>query len=431
MEAESTLTLITICGVTASFVGTAVSHVWKSSVDIDGRIAKRLTPFGWLSLGVALIGLSSSVASELIRVNIRTTTEAQQKAEAAQKKLSEEQEAQWRAVTAELLTNANKEIEANLGKTISGFQAEQETSLRNMHEIILAGQPLLSLSFNLSFSSEDAALWKAMRQGQDDVRKNAEDEQGGVPEVPYEAEDYGAMLLPMLSFIAHVGSESAAAKQYETNKSLATSSNSTPVNWLESSKNSIVVLMPLDDSDNTVLSFGQIGPNSVWWDKEGDDALSSGFLTGRGFKTGNSWPTVGLAPAGKSPGGVSRYSVGWTLDPVTLSTAIQKTNKAITPTARLPRVLKLVILYDVVDLPFRKNDFGTTYAVNLWSDNAYARTAVPHGSEFENAKLTVEVNGFLEKKYDYVLKDLYRLSLSQEDDDPFDTGCTVLEFESA
>lgn len=98
MEAESTLTLITICGVAASFVGTAASQFWKSSVDVDGHTAKRLTPVGWLSLGVALIGLCGSVASELIRVNIRTTTDAPQKAEAAQKKLSEEQEAKWRSV---------------------------------------------------------------------------------------------------------------------------------------------------------------------------------------------------------------------------------------------------------------------------------------------------------------------------------------------
>jgi hypothetical protein len=57
----------------------------ESSVEVQGQIAKKLTPAGWLLFAIALISLCTSIASELIRVNMRSGEQLQSKAEEAQK----------------------------------------------------------------------------------------------------------------------------------------------------------------------------------------------------------------------------------------------------------------------------------------------------------------------------------------------------------
>ncbi len=101
MDLNSPLTKVTIGGIVLTFIGSICSQVWKDSVEVKGRITKRLTPAGWLSLGLALVGLSGSVASELMRVNIQHAQEAQAQTEAAHKRDLENQESRFRADTAE------------------------------------------------------------------------------------------------------------------------------------------------------------------------------------------------------------------------------------------------------------------------------------------------------------------------------------------
>jgi hypothetical protein len=428
MDLNHVLTGFTIAGLATSFAGGIASQIWKSSQEIEGRITKRLTPAGWLSLGVALVGLSGSIASELIRVNMQNAQQIQDRADAAQKRALQEQEAQWRSDTSALLTTAKQDIESNLGHTITGFQTEQQTSLQNMHQIILSGQPLTSLSLRLSFTSTDRLIWKTMARGQADIKKNAESEQGGVPLVPLDLEEDQSSVFPLLSFVATVDSGSKEGKSYERNREYLKRSPKSGEKG--DSRDSLLVLMPLDESQNTILSFGKIDGGSNWWDAEPTAKTSSEILGLGDTRRFNSSPEVTLNLTKDSGLNPSKYTMSWQLDPVTLANAIDRTNKAITPTAKLPSTLKIAILYDIGDIPFRQNSFAESFAANLWGDNEQNRTYITLGSEFRNVGLSIEVNGFQEKKYRYLLKRLYRLDLLQDDDDGIDTGCTVLEFET-
>jgi len=85
-------------------------------------------------------------------------------------------------------------------------QAAQVTAeAQRTNEIILAGQPLTSLSLHLQFASASPALWEAMTKGKDDMRKNADTSQGGTPEVPFDVEEYRAALMPLFSYVARIG----------------------------------------------------------------------------------------------------------------------------------------------------------------------------------------------------------------------------------
>lgn len=234
MDPHDTLTTITIAGLATSFIAGVTSKIWKDAVEIQGQLTKRLTPAGWLSFGIALIGLSGSVASELIRVSIRSGEQLQTKAEAAQKQALQDQEMRWRKDTSAMLAATKQGIETNLGGTINGFQATQASSLQHMHEIIVAGQPLTSLSLHWRLASENPSLWQTMKKGQDEIQENSESSQGGVPEVPFDTMEYGAALLPLFSYIARIGDTPKADRSSQQEKSVAHSS--------------IVVLVTLDES---------------------------------------------------------------------------------------------------------------------------------------------------------------------------------------
>jgi hypothetical protein len=438
MDLQNTLTTITIAGLAISFIAGITSQIWKSSVEIEGQLTKRLTPAGWLSLGISLIALSGSVASELIRVSISNNERLQAKTEAAQKQALQDQETRWRNDMSVMLAATKSDIEKNLDDTIRGFHESQtrfnqtqaeilaskqsllESSLRHTNEIIVASQPLTSLSLHWQFGSASAALWQAMTKSQDEIKQNGESSQGGVPAVPFEVMEYNAALLPLVSYVAQIVGGREAGEASNAGQAGDGVNDS-----------SIVVLIPLDESQNAILSFGEIGTGASWYESGDGASISAGFATSshRGARTGNSTPkvTAGLAPSRDF--GMSNYAIDWDLDPATLANAIDRKNMAILPTAKLPGILKVAIFYDVRVLPFQQNNFSLPYA-NLWNHNDWARKYITLGQDLENMMFTIEVNGFPEKKYSYTLKRMYKLSLTDNADDEVDTGCTILEFEA-
>jgi hypothetical protein len=192
------------------------------------------------------------------------------------------------------------------------------------------------------------------------------------------------------------------------------------------------VLIPLDDSQNAILSFGQIDTDTSWYEDRGMSSISAGFVKSldRRTQVGNSTPMVTTRLATNPNRGISNYAIDWDLDPATLSNVIDRKNTAIQPTAKLPRILKVAILYDVRVLPFQRNNFALPYA-NLWNHEKGTYKYVATGEALRNAMLTIEVNGFRETKYRYVLKRVYELTLIDDSDDDIDAGCTLLEFEAA
>jgi hypothetical protein len=429
---HTTLTTITILGLALSFIAGITSQLWKYSVETEGEVTKQLTPAGWLSLGLSLVGLMGSVASELIRVSISNNEQLQAKTEAAQRLVLQEQETRWRNDMTAMLSVAKSEIEKNLEDTIRGFEESQkqigqtqadiitskqaliENSLQHTNEIIVAGQPLTSLSLHWEFSSANVMLRREMTKGQDQINKNAEDEQGGVPEIPYDVMEYQAALLPLISYIGAFGDKPK------------TEGISNPD---DGSQGSIAVLMPLDEAQNATLSFGAVGPKATWYEDHEGALISTGFRlspdTSR--RKGNTTPKSTVELAENADQDTSHYSIDWNLDPATLADAIDRRNVLVSPTARLPKRFKIAIFYKAKLLPFQQNNFGVPYA-DIWNVDESDRDYVTLGPDLDDVTLTIEVNGFRELRYN--LSKMYKVKPRDKYDDEVDTGCAMLEFDA-
>lgn len=435
------LTFITFAGAGISFVAGVISQLWKNSVEVEGTIRKRLTPAGWLSLGIALVGLLASVGSILVSVNIKKNAQLQVQAEAAQKAAFQEQESRWRSETSSMLKLAKDDIAQNLSNTIAGFQDSQErfnstqaqiisskqsvleSNLHHTNDIIVAGQPLTSLAVGWHFESRSPELWQRIKEGEVAIDENAREATGPSHPVPLETMDYREALIPLLSRVARIASEPAAKDESDAEEATEKDENE-PAETVET----VIVLIALDDSENAILSFGQIRNDVAWFNKEGEPSISAGFLSSQGFQVGNSIPSV-LSSLAANRRGRSSYMVNWNLDPDTLAKSVNRRNAAIPPTAKLPQTLKVAIFYDVTMIPFALNNFATPYAVNLWRDNETTRHNIPLSRELRNSTFFLEVNGV--RRPTYALKRMYRLDLINEYEDDIETGCTLLEFEAA
>jgi hypothetical protein len=425
MNAQDTLNVISICSATVGFISGVGSQLWKSSVEVDGRITKRLTRAGWALAAISLIGFSGTAASELLRINVRHNEELQAKTKAEQEQLLREQETRWRDEMQRMLAATKADIETNIDNTLKGFQQSQtqiaeskqsvlEASLRHTNEIVVASQPLTSLSFHWQFASRNAKLWQVMKDGIKKVRENAEDEQGGVPLVPYDVMDYDAVILPLMSNLVRI-SKGADANNTQSE---------------DIQRSTFIVLVALDEAANAILSFGAIGSQTSWYEKRDGVPISAGFIKmeRKDRRKGNSIPafTAELAP---SESGQSTYHLAWTLDPFTLWNSIDRRNSAIIPTAKLPQTLRVTILHNARVLPFAQNNFAAALS-NVWGNNKWARESIDiDKGELADMVIRLEVNELQEKKYSYSLKQVYKLRLTDDFDDDIDTGCTVFEFE--
>jgi hypothetical protein len=424
------LTVITIVSALISFISGSFSQIYKTSIDIEGQNIKQLTPVGWLLLGIALAGLITSVSSVLINVSLKNNERRQAQTEAAHKQALQQQEERWRSDMSSLLQIAKDDIEKNLGNTIAGFADSQqrfnrtqaeivssrqsvlESNLHHTNEIIVSGQPLTSLAFQLRFDSANPQLRQRIITGADEIEENSMTAQGHSTAVPLEAMEYEEAVMPLLSYLARIADGEEPKDQ---NDSAQTDDD-------------VVVLISLDESQNAILSFGEIGGGVSWFKNQGKPSLSAGFLDGRGLPVGNSTPSVTTHLAKSGRRSFSTYRVHWELDPTTLAKSIDRTNAQIPPTAKLPRILKIAILHNVKMLPFPQNDFAVSYATNLWRDVGVNRHNTSFRRELKNAIVSLEVNGV--REINYLLRRMYRLELMNEYDHEFETSCTLLEFEA-
>ena len=282
---------------------------------------------------------------------------------------------------------------------------------RRTNAIIVGGQQLSSLSLHLAFTSTNAALWDAMDKGKKEIQENIELTQGGLPLTPFDLEEFEAAVVPLLSNVAYM--VGGASK----NEAKATAE-----------KQSVVALLALDPSHNTILSLGTLIPETRWSNSQGTTLLSAGFLMAQGARTGGSTPHV-EAKLGSPRRAVSEYSLDWDLDPDTLYNSINRRNMAVPPTAKLPDTVKLALLYDISQLPFTKNNFALAL-VSLWDKNEYARDSIDLGpGQFSIATVAIEVNGVADPRYNYSFRKVYKLRLLDEFDEEVDASCIIFEFQ--
>jgi len=377
MNLQGTLQITTYVGLCVGFVAGVTSQFWKDSVEVAGTTRKRLTPVGWISLAISALGLLTGVTSEKIRHDLQVKEEASQH---------------------------ERQV--------------KDDAIRQKHaeELLAATQPLTSLSLNWKFSSTDPVLWKVMGEGEAKIGENAESSQGGSPRTPFDEEAYTDTLLPLLSYIARIGPPfSQDPPVYEEGGPIDTSS--------------VAVLMPLDDSQNAILSFGEIGPGVSWHPSSEAASLSAGFRNSRlakPLRSGSSVPEASEELAAVRTK-TSSYQISWNLDPSTLANSIDRMNAGVASTAKMPSKLKVAIFYDMRALPFAEGNFGTTYAVNLWSNRSIRDEKVDFSKTIDGFELSLTVNGA--KLPAYRLTSIVRRSLSDAYDDEISTRCTILEFE--
>jgi len=349
----------------------AVSSVWGTINNLTAELPngkKRLTRAGVVSVALTIIGLATSILSEDLQ---RRNAAAEQ---------------------------SNK-IAAQAKRT---------------NQIIISAQPLTSLALSLQFESPDEQLRKEMADGDTKISENAKDEQGGV-ETPYDTMEYEAHVIPLLKYLAHLGTNSMPHEAPEEGEQPPSRTD----------EDSVFALMPLDDSPNAVLSFGQLSTKASWDTSDGSAALSAGFTpVNLNTRKSASSPNVEWHLDGNSN---ATYILKWDLDPVTLNNSIDQQVEDIRPTAKLPLSIKIAVFHGGDTLPFATNNFALSQAVNLWKEE-------DPGTETNMQKvvlpmeLSLRVNGFNELVYNYKLQEAYRSDLHDDYDDYFEFNCTILKF---
>src|SRR5262249_22291105 len=148
----------------------------------------------------------------------------------------------------------------------------------------------------------------------------------------------------------------------------------------KASNESVLVLIALDEGQNVILSFGKLDPSTTWTTAK--DVLSPRVLSGgisycqdyysrcadtKVTREINNWPAIENINGVPGASG-SGFAVQWDLDPLTLSHAVDRQNAAVSPTARLPAVLKVALLFNIHDLPFKSSNLALPAAYSLWGD---------------------------------------------------------------
>lgn len=173
--------------------------------------------------------------------------------------------------------------------------AQVAAEAKRTNEIIVSGQLLTSLKLHWQFASKNPQLEQAMADGSNGVTRNSYDEQGGVPEVPFDVEDYQQLLMPLISFVANPAGAPKPNDQGGSKKEESKPSSTKKAN----KQGSTVVLMAMDASANTILSFGTIG-NDAAWTSGGEDndkrTISAGFVESEHKVAATHGLTSGRAP---------------------------------------------------------------------------------------------------------------------------------------
>jgi hypothetical protein len=350
----------------------AGSSVWGTIHNLtidspDGR--RRITKAGFISIGLTILGLVVGVVSE--------------------------------------------DLQRRQSATEQSNQVTREAKRTN--EIIIAAQPLASLFFSLSLRSSDESLLKQYKDAKQAIQENAETSQGGVPSVPFDTMEYESELIPFLRYLAVLSRQGDTSQQITTEQYKSSTQMET-----------VFAILPLDDSANTVLSFGRLENEAQWYDSKSKFQLSTGFLPiNSNARPGNSVPHLQVD---LNDHGASNYRLTWDLDPVTLENAINRGVEHIRATGKLPPKLEFAIFTGDEILPFGEGNFAESRAVNLWRSTTSSGEKKKSRANLPPIVLTIQVNGFTELTYSYRLVAIEQHTLYDREEDEFEISCALLRF---
>jgi hypothetical protein len=319
----------------------------------------------------------------------------------------------------------------------------------------VAAQPLASLDFEWEFPMVSETIRGELKQGDKEIDDYVNDQQRDIDsdemnELNRIYKLYGFLLSyaremggekpkghttggadlrhPALRLASPRGTRRAAPKAKESK---------TP-----SEKDSVLVLVSLDDGQNAILSFGTLRSPVTWSLEAGilskrKNVLSGGVSTcpfpsqycqfddtPDAPRSINSWPAL-QDPNASMFNDRRVLTIVWTLNPLTLANSIDRQNTAINPTAQFPAKLKIAILYNIEDLPFRTPDFAFPEVYSLWSDPDKGKRTVEK-PPLSNVKLIP--NNLAESAYRYKLVQASTRPLFNSYDEETQSDCLLLEF---
>jgi hypothetical protein len=225
-----------------------------------------------------------------------------------------------------------------------------------------------------------------------------------MPVTPFAAAEYRWSLLPLLTNLARTGDREDRTGD-------------------EPRGDSTLVLIPLDDSQNAILSFGEV-PSDALADDRGKPVAAGESSVRQGDGGSTPWVTTK-----ERRGRLANFGIEWDLDPATLAAEVSRRNAHIAPTASLPQRLGVILLHDIRQLPVQPANYSIPRAVNLWDRNGYGREKVTLPPDMAAMRLILEANGFRQITHSYRLARAYRIDLRDEYDDDIEAGCLLLEFE--
>jgi hypothetical protein len=292
----------------------------------------------------------------------------------------------------------------------------------------MAGQPLTSLRLRWEFRQVGSELEQQMVKADKEATEFSQNETGDVSREAADAITRMYLLYPFLTGLSHVLTEKQPGQDDENRTA------------------PILVLVALDENQNTVLPFGKLDPLVKWRSQENIlthkiAALSGGISycqdsyysfsrsspcsdDAKATREVTSGPTLGISEDALKAGG-KVFEVNWHLDPLTFSNTVDQQNTAVRPTVRLPATLKIVILFKIEDLPFASSNLALSDSRLVWRESDPAIDVKPMSSSIQ-----LTANGIPDAVYKYRLKSLFIQDLSYDPDgESGESICLLFEFD--
>lgn len=386
----------------AGLIIAAASSIWGTTTNLteerDGN--KRLTRAGYAAIAFMLLGLFISIGSNVL--------EDRQKS-----------------------TERDEALKAEIRRT---------------NRIIVSGQPLTSLDLRWEFQGVNKPLQEVMKHAGEQVASFYDNVQGRDVS-GQEANEINRTeeLYPfLLSLSKEFAPDEAGSQDKKPNPN-------------------ILVLIALDEAQNSVLPFGRLDSSITWGLRISDFLLHKQAMLAGGVsfcenyscaggepyahvtRELGSWPSIERVKSRPA----DAFAIRWSLDPMTFANAVEKQNSFIVPTARLPIVLKIAVLFSIHDLPFKSANFALPFTYTLWtqpdSTSGGNFTLATHtvwggqerrsgentsqGAAFSSSIVRLIANNMPEAAYTYRLKIVTQKPLLDDYDEETNSRCLFFEFE--
>jgi len=349
------LTLLKYSGLALATISSIWSVTNVISKEIDGK--KKLTRAGKIAVLLTISGLAISITSNMLEDRLK----------------------------------AKKAMEAAVNEA------------RRTNRIILAGQPLSSLSFELNYSKEETDFNESWKEADEHWQHEAESEPGEVSSSKGAAIFRGYMTFPM--FGASVSAP-----------------NRKPPFFL--------FLVSLDADQNNIVSYGYLDTDAALYNTTGNKRERLLFRQAVPYSKGIFLDDNVAAAAYygddskiREPHFLrdsSHVTLKWDLNAYTLHNCLNKINENIPLMANLPSVIKVAIIFDMEYLPFSSGNMTFSNRF-LWeesdmdSPNSLETIADSIRHVYANSAISLVPNQLSDQVLHYKLRKAYKKIVLDEE----------------